>query len=420
MSLTTRLTTWLKKQRSAAPFNFTGSNANPPSRGMIEFLQSYDSNPWVRAAAGKIADSISTTNWKLIRSDTEEEVTQHIALATLKRPNPVMTGSSLIRVTQLSLDLVGDAFWLLVRNGFGAPVEYWPLPPHWIADLPKSDKPYFQVRWGTWNAKVPEADMLWVYSPSPYDPYGRGRGVIQALADELSTDEYAAKHAGQIFFNRAMPDVVVQDVGAGPDEIKMHERAWNDRLRGLYKAMKPYFVNRELTFWQPEQMNLDNLTLVPLRKFERDLQIQCWGIPPEQFGIIEKSNRATAEASDYIYEKRVVQPRKTFLANELTLKLLRKYDPRLELTFPDTTPKNKELTTKLMQSSPSSFYANEIRELAGLEPRDDGQVSAVPLNQYITDDLRDPTQRPTNLPGAPKDDDWKPPDDDKGKVDDGD
>jgi len=376
-----------------------GSNSQPPVLGTENFLQTYDNSPLVRSMAGKVAGCVGETKWKLIRTDIDTEVTDHLMLRTLRRPNPLLTGTALIRVTQLSLDLVGDAFWFLERNGLGAPVAFWPLPPHWIAELPTARNETFRVSHESWQARIPEREIIWIHDASPYNPYGRGHGIIQALADEVSGDEYAAKHVNQLFFNRAMPEIVVQDFDASPEQINQLERGWNNRLRGMYRAMRPYFTNRKLELWQPQQQTLENLTLVPLRQFERDIQLQTWGIPPEQLGIVKDSNRATAEASDFIFESRVIRPRRQFLADELTMKLAVQYDERLELQFVDTSPRDKEHALKVMTAGPAAFTVDEWRASAGLEPIEGGDARIVPLNVYLTDDPIDNDTRP-NQPGA--------------------
>jgi HK97 family phage portal protein len=381
---------------------YSGGYGEPPQRGTQEYLESYETTPWVRAVAGRVAQEVGSTEWRLKRSDRDEPVPRHILLQVLRKPNALMSGRGLFRVTQLSLDLVGDAFWLKVRNKVGAPVEFYPIPAHWIAETPTPQRPRFRVSWRSWQAEVPETEVVWLHDPAPANPYLRGSGVVRAIGDEIETDEYAAKHAKQLFFNRAMPELVVQDPGADGDELKRHEMAWNQKLQGLFRAFKPYFVNRKLEFFQPQQMNMENLTLVPLRKHERDIQLQCWGMPPEQLGIIENSNRATIEASDYVFQRRLIKPRRDFLADELSLKLCPEYDERLVLAYVDTVPADKEYQLNVAKAASWAFDVDEVREMAGRPPLPDGagKVRAVPLNYYITDDLMDQEQRPQGGSGG--------------------
>lgn len=344
---------------------YSSQRGEPPMRGTQEYLESYETNPWVRSIAGRVAGEVANTEWQLKRNDRDEPVTKHVMLTALRRPNTLMSGRGLFRVTQLSLDLVGDAFWLKQRNGVGAPVMFWPIPAHWIAETPTPAKPTFRVAWRAWQAEIPETEVVWFHDPAPANPYLRGAGVVRAMGDEIETDEYAAKHAKQLFFNRAMPELVIQDEGASEEEVRRHEMAWNQRLQGLFRAFKPYFVNRKLEFFQPQQMNMENLTLVPLRKHERDIQLQCWGMPPEQLGIIENSNRATIEASDFVFQERLIKPRRDFLADELTYKLAPEYDARLQVGYRNTVPTDKEQRLKAMSAAPWAFGRSEWRELAG-------------------------------------------------------
>lgn len=383
---------------------------DPPQRGTREFLETYEATPWVRAVAGKVAAEIGRTQWTLSRVDRQERVRDHIMMRALRKPNTMMSSAGLFRVTQLSLDLVGDSYWLLERNALGAPVQFWPIPPHWVAEVATPKEPTFRINWQMWQARIPESEILWLHDPMPANPYARGSGIIKALSDEVETDEYAAKHAKTLFFNRAMPDFVVMDEDADDAELQTHERKWRQKLQGFWKAMSPFFTNRKLEFWQPKQMNLENLTLVPLRKHERDIQLQAWGMPPEQLGIIENSNRATIEASDYVFQSRLIAPRRQFLADELTLRLAAQYDERLEIGFVDTTPADKEHQLNVAKTMPHLNTVDGWRKLLlGEEELPDGKgaVYVMSLANYGTTDLADPEARPNNPTGA-----GRPPSDD--------
>jgi HK97 family phage portal protein len=378
---------------------------DPPARGTREFLEVYETSPWVRAVAGRVAGAIGATEWKLKRGDTGAEVTNNIALATIQRPNPILTAHDVWKLSQLALDLVGDAFLVKERNGLGAPVALWPIPANWVIETPTPDRPFFRISFREWQGSVPANEMLWLHDPAPSNPYTRGTGLVRAQADEIETHEYASKHAKALFWNRATPEIVVMDPEAGEEEMLRHEQHWRQRLQGFLRAMRPYFTNRKLEFWQPTQMNLDNLTMVPLMKHERDVIMQTWGVPPEQFGLVENSNRATIDGSDYVMESRVILPRRQFLAAQLTLKLLPEYDPRLVLGFASTVREDKVHELNVMKAAPWAFGESEWRERAGYAvPAPAGDARLVPLNSFVTTDLEDPEQRPAAAGPAPPED----------------
>jgi len=373
-----------------------------PVRGTREFLEVYETSPWVRAVAGKTATAIGGTRWTLEAGGRAVE--DHLLLRALRRPNPLMSGHQLLKISQLCLDLVGDSFWLKARNGFNAPVEFYPIPPHWIVELPTPGRPWYRVSYFGWQENIPDTEIFRLQDATPANPYGRGGSLVRAQADELETAEYASKHAKQIFWNRAIPEFVVMDPGAGEPEIERHEQAFTQRLQGFWRWYKPYFTNRELKFWQPQQMNLENLTMVPLMKHERDTIVQAWGFPPEQLGIVENSNRATIDGSDYIFESRIVRPRRELIREAIQAGLVPEYDDRLVVGFVDTVPEDKEHALNVAKAAPHALTLDEWRGRLGMKPEggDLGRARLVPLASYLTTEPLDQTQRPkTGAPAAP-------------------
>lgn len=378
----------------------------PPPRGTKEFLELYETSPWIRAATGKVGFMVGQTEWEIHRSDRPGVVVPdaqlEIPYKVLRYGNvspaaAMLTGPQLWQLVQQSVDLVGDAFLLREMNAMGRTVGLWPIPAHWIMELPIPGRPTYRVSWKSWSGYIPEDEIIRITDPRLVDPYSRGTGLVRSLGDEIETDEYAAKHAKTLFYNRAMPDVVIMDPNAEETELDRYEMHWRNRLQGYLRSHLPFFANRKLEFWQPTTPNLENLTLVPLRKFERDVILQTYGIPPEQMGIVENSNRATSEASDFIMEKRVIEPRRIALAAQLQQKLLWSYngDMRLQLRFKSTIPADKEYQRAVMVGAPWAFGESEWRQQAGYPAAaPSGDVRMVPMNSYATTDLTDAEQRP--------------------------
>lgn len=201
------------------------TSGEPPKRQGKQYLDSYSQMPWARAPVSRIATAISLLHWRLyyetkqgkpvrnrvwqesaidirkanirqgLRNGTAKEVEQHILLDALHKGNMQLASSSVWKVSQAHMDLVGETFWLKERNGAGAPVAYWPLPPHWVIDTPSPSARFFQVSFRAWQGDIPDAEIVWFKDPDPANPYGRGSGTAQALADELESDEYACHDA---------------------------------------------------------------------------------------------------------------------------------------------------------------------------------------------------------------------------------
>ena len=78
-----------------------------------------------------------------------DEVLAHPLLALLRRPChdggvPLLAGGEFMELTQLALEMVGRAYWQIVRDGLGVPTGLWPLqlqstrvpqPTNWLSSL---------------------------------------------------------------------------------------------------------------------------------------------------------------------------------------------------------------------------------------------------------------------------------------------
>lgn len=412
----------------------------PPILGVRERLEAYETMPWVRAVAGRVADAMQGTCWKLYarrgpggkimrdvmlqgsgaaarrialkRLEAEDSLIEvppdHPMYLTLANPNGYITGSDMVRLAQLGLDLAGDAFLLKERNALGVPVALWPIPPHWVKNMPSPSKPYYEVSWRGWQGPVPDSEVLWLHNPAPANPYGRGSSITAALSDELQVDEYLAKFANSLFYNRMAPDflaMVYDEVGQGgvkvgssSAEVERIEQAWTEKNQGFYKAFKGMFLNRFVDIHEFQKPTMEQLVYPGLRNVERDIILQTWGIPPEQLGITESSNRATAEVSDWIFETRVLRPRREAMRAMLQARLAPEYDERLIVDYEDTEPGDKEHKLAVMKAAPWAFSQEQWQEMAC---EDEGQeVYMVPLNSYATSDLLDATQRPQAAAGG--------------------
>jgi len=412
---------------------------SPPSLGIKERLEGYETMPWVRAVAGRTAEAVAGTQWKLYArrgsagkfvrdvqlqaagtaarrlsiarlkaaAELVEVEVEHPMYQALANPNGFITGRDVIMLTQLSLDLGGDAFLLKERNALGIVTGFWPIPPHWIRELPTPSSSQYRVSWRSWQGYVPDSEVVWVHNPAPANPYGRGTAITGALADELQVDEYVAKFANSLFFNRMTPDFLAgiyeqgqggEVIGVAPEEVERIEAKWAEKNQGFYRAFKAMFINRKIDIHEFQKPTMEQLIYPGLRTVERDIILQTWGMPPEQLGIVESSNRATAEVSNFIFESRVVQPRREALRAQFQAKLVPEYDERLIVDYVDTTPADKEHRLLVMKAAPWAFSQEEWHEEIGSD--DGAEVYMVPLNSYATTDLLDQKQRPQAAAGG--------------------
>lgn len=402
---------------------FPGAIGTPPQRGTREHLQAYSTMPWLRAVAARVSSSVASTEWavcvpqrangratriktlqrapfaqrqRLLKDMHDRGELRHIRdhplLDLLDSANPYQTGLSMRKITQLHLDLVGEAFWLKERNGAGMPTGVWPIPPDWVVNTPTPANRAFRVSFRGWRGDIPDTEMLWFVDPNPENPYARGSGTARALSDELETDEYAAKMLKQMFFNRARPDFIAWPKGEqaymSAPELRRVQETWLAEHQGFWRAARPHFASREIGVHEFQQDNR-KLQLSQLRQDERDIIIHVFGLPPEMLGIIERSNRATIEAADFLFARWVLVPRLEFLRTVIQERLIPEFDERLVLDFVSPIEEDREFALKAMEAAPWAPTVDQWLQRQGLPGLENGkgQIHMVPFQLQPVADL---------------------------------
>lgn len=385
----------------------------PPRRGSKELLMAYRTMPWLHAAVQRIGENVAGTCWRLYRSRTgsapqqrmltrdaggrylmpsADEVLQHPFLDLLRKPNPVLKRLPFWSIVSGYLDIKGEAPIIIERGDDGLPIELWPTPPHWLIFTPSANDPNYQFLWNAWRRNVPETDVINLVHPDLENPYARGSGIAQALADELDIDEFATKHVAAYFYNRAMPDVFISMKGVKDGKVA---EEWEEKIRNKYRgsnrAWQMHVTNADIEVKSVAQ-NFKDLTLNDLRTIQRDTVLQVFGVPPEVMGIVENSNRATIGAADFLFTSKVLVPRLNFLAAALTDLVADEYDERLFVAYESPVAEDLEFALKVMIAQPSLFTKNEWRGL-GRKPPIDGWDE-----EFGT---ATPGAAPGALPGAP-------------------
>ena len=408
---------------------YPGAVGMPPTPGTLQHLEAYKKMPWLRAVAGRIASKVAAAEWKvyvnrrpgekaklspivlrvqrmhdplerrhalkLLASNGElEQLTDHVLVDLLNDANSFLTGLTMRKVTQLHLDIVGDAFWLKERGPGNTIVGLWPIPPHWILSTPTPSTRVFRVQFRAWRGAIPDTEWIWFSDVDPSNPYGRGAGTAQALTDELEADEYAAKHMKSFFYNRARPDFLVYPkIGTMTEpNVARLEDDWMNRNQGFWKAFKPYFMSKEVGIHEfGNGNNFRSQQLVQLRQHERDVVMQTFGIPPEILGVLENSNRATITAADTVFGRYVLEPRLELMRCVMQERLVPEFDERIILDYTSPVQDDKDFTLDVSKAHPYAFSVDEIRGMVNLPEmdKDVGKVHFSPINFEALDPASD-------------------------------
>lgn len=409
-------------------------------RGQVQLLDSYATQPWVRAVVGKIAEGVASAEWQAFKSPGASEgersrnaraynralpisrkrmlkqmdfepLPAHPILDLLDAGNYFHEGYVLAELTQVHQELVGEGFWLKERDGRDRPVALWNLPPSWIwqTPVPGTDLDFFTIRTDGEITTIPATEMIWFQKPSALTPYKRGVGVGSSLSDEMDVDEYTAKMIKQFMIGGAVPDIMVTAEGLSPEATKRLEEDWIQKSQGFWKRFKPYFLNKKVEVVKLTS-TFKELQLDKLRTAQRDIIVHTWGVSPEIMGIVENSNRATIEGAFFQFSRWVLVPRLEFKRVTLQARLVPDFgDPSLVLDYVSPVEEDRAHVLDVMKARPDAFWIDEWREEAGRGELDEkaGQVFATTIvtqyrRQLAPEASADPTVPidPTDPPPA--------------------
>ena len=416
------------------------SMATPPPRGGRDLLRSYGKSPWLHMVVGKVSLSVSRLPWTLsvarrandgqrrafrhsqlqtagaewrrnLRRDIGrrnkqvelEEIDEHPLLDLLSAGNEHHgSGWSVFELAQIHMDLIGEVFLFKERHStLGIPIQLWPIDPIMINRIPTRERPFFEVRLERGRMEnIPAEDIIHIAKPNPADPYKRGVGIGMAISDEIQVDEYAVEHIKSAFYNNLKTDTIISGEGLSQEDTRRLEADWRNRFRKVWNRFMPYFINRQVQVHSLNQ-KLRDAGATDMRKFAGELCRIVYGAPPEIFGIIESSNRATIQAADHLFSKYVVDPRKDYLRLGLQQQLVPDFDERLVLDYPSPVQADHDFVLKAAEAAPWALMVDEWRELQDLEPLEDGKGERFmrPFNLLPSSDF-DESPTEAEEPGA--------------------
>ena len=296
------------------------------------------------------------------------EVQDSPLLDLLYRPNPIMTKTFMFQLTTIFMELTGDSFWVLTGAG-DQPQEMWPLSPDRVRVIKSPTSFIGGYEYRDENGRVatfaPE-EIMHFREPNPTNMY-RGQGVVRAAAAAVATDFEAANYNHQFFINSANPDYIFgTDRLLSNEAIKNLKKNFNQKHVGSNQAGKTLFLEENL---KPITTALSQKDMEYLegRRFGRDEILALEGVSSSILGLQESSNRSSAEAANYSFQRHAVLFRMRTITDTLVHSLVPFFNDRYILNFENPVPRDAELVFKEKQAAVGNWRTvNEVRESEGL------------------------------------------------------
>ena len=309
----------------------------------------------------------------LAKAEEIEEVTDHVFLTLMREVNPWNNRRDLWETTSMFLDLTGETYWWLPKTNLQVPARIWVIPSQFMTPKPGKTlddaiESYKYRRAGV-ETTIPEDEIILFASSNPNNPF-TGYSTVKAIADAIYIQSQMNEFEASLFENKARPGgILIPKSKMSRAERERTTESFRQKFAGARKAGKTLIPPSDMDFIR-DAMTPEEISYIEGRRLVRT-EIMASLDVPEGMIITESSNRAVAEAAEYIFAKYGVLPRCKKIEEKLNEKLVSRYDEKLFCAFDDPVPENREL--KLKEDTEyikvGAISRDEIRAGIGKEPR---------------------------------------------------
>ncbi len=330
----------------------TTANQPDPGRLLIDGFRGVQATG-ARAIANRMGElELMVQEEQSTREGTTqlEEIDDHPLKAILRRPNALLSSRQLLKVTSYWLTQTGEAYWLIVTNGAGAPRELWPMSPAQIekvsgADLPV-DRFIFHGQDGDETYRLDE--VVWMFEPDPADPF-QGVGVVGPQATEYDALRYASQTTRSHFQNDAMPKLIMEAQTEAdmptPEQLEAFYADWQNRFNSRAGTNQGGPAIGPSGFNAKELSGMGNLEGIrALLDYMRDEMLMSLQVPRSILGDVVDANRAAADTNQLVFDRYAISPQAGTIVDALTYQLAQPYfGPQYRVAFRDFIQRDEQL-----------------------------------------------------------------------------
>lgn len=400
------------------PLSFFSQWFNPNNLvGELEQLEKYTGITY--ACISAIAEDVARIKFTMAKKAKDGTLIPIKAdnpfLDLLKNPNPTQSDYEFIEMTQTHIELTGEAFWYCPKGKIsGKPKEFWIMRPDLVQIV--YDQNTGEVTgyvFHKWNGRVQVPldldEVVHFKMPNPINPY-RGMGTVQAGMVYIQTEEFTSRFSRNYIANNATPSGIVNFKGTIPDpEFQKIKRQWTNQYGGVENAGKTAFLRNVDASFEKIGSSLQDIDLTALKNLTRDDIMFMFRVSKPILGITEDVNYASAKTAEYIFAKRVVDPKMNRIVDTLQTFYNLKYKDDLIVTYESPIPQDNDekiayLKGMLGPTMPM-LTANEARAIEGYPPIEGGDKLMVPVNLIpLQEAEQDTAGTAATAPGSTTDD----------------
>ena len=386
--------------------------AYPDPTFMSNADRGFDKNELVYACVMEKATSLPDAPFRVYGPDGKGEPRENHPLRQLiANPNPATTEFELLEMTSIYMDLAGIAFWEVVVDRAGMPVELWPLRPDMVRIFPKQDGRH-EYGYALGNGRIVPlgTNVLAFKYPNPTDPL-LGQAPMRAANRAVALDNEATDFVKSLLQNRAVPGTVIETEQRIDDALTERLTAkWVERFGGGNRGL-PAFLQKGMKI-HTLGLNLGELEFPDLRTISESRICMSFGVPPILVGAKVGLDRSTfanyAEARRSLWEE-TLMPLQRRIAGVIVQRLLPmvergprprrvvcQFDNSEVLALKESEANRWEKGTQALRAG--GLLVNDFRRYVGLPAVEGGDVFLIPAGVVP---VANPSDMPAQAPTAP-------------------
>lgn len=355
--------------------------------------------------------------YRRIPGGGRERATDHPTYRFLHdSPNPRMTAMQFRSYMQMQLDLRGNAYAWLERDGRGKLLALWPLSHH-VQPLITADGRQMFYRLlpsvlpeppsGLQSVVLPPEEVLHLCGPSLNG--FTGMSIIAHHKETIGLALAAQNYGAAFFGNSAIPKggLEVPNV-LQPDAASKLRDDWERRNRGAENAGRLAIFDGGMK-WVQTSVDQKDAQYIESRKYSREEIAALWRMPLHKIGDLERATFANIEHQSLEYAVDCLQPELTRWEQTMYLQLLTEQE-QATMFFEHLLDAliRGDITTRYAAYAVARTWgilsADECREMENRNkvPGGGGETYLQPLNMAELGTFPAPATQQPNLPAPTK------------------
>ncbi|GAB4324396.1 MAG: phage portal protein [Phototrophicales bacterium] len=323
----------------------------------------YTLSPWVYVAVNRIAEACALVPLKVYRvqGDQKLEVVQHPLEILLDNPNPYMSRFELMEQTIGTLELTGNAYWLLVGDMTGKPMQIWMLRPDRMSVLPDENQFVRGYVYEIDGKRIPldVAEVVHFKRWHPANDY-YGLSALEAGRVAVSTDRAMSE------WNR---NTFGRDNGIPAGIVNIRERVTDADFERIKQDWRQSYGSgqRRTAFLRGGELEWVNIGLshhemdfLKGRQANRDEILNIFGVP---VGLVsDNATEANAKVAERMFIERTLYPKLVRVAQKITQEILPFWSRDYIAEFEDIRPTDTAARLEEIRTASAVLSINEIRQ----------------------------------------------------------